>query len=276
MIFDYPVSVVAGGNATGKSTVLFAAACAYKVPGAGPRDYVPSALFPDFRPKRSERRDRRERVVVRFEYSTPIGRGSMQWKRSKGWNRSFLGRKNARQPERPLYLRTLSNLSNPSEVRGVLSMSRLNAPLHETPLTASQIRFAQQVLPSAIRRWWTSPAAGRTSYSPCRKGGRSTRSSTWRRASERSCGCRRNRPAERRPGADRRDRSGPAPLGAAAAHAPPAAAGPPERPADRSDIPQPRGARFGPAERADLPGSQRRGSRSSSPLVEELEAALQA
>ncbi len=25
--FDYPVSVIAGGNATGKSTVLFAAAC---------------------------------------------------------------------------------------------------------------------------------------------------------------------------------------------------------------------------------------------------------
>ena len=32
---------------------------------------------------------------------------------------SFLGRKNATQPERPVYLRMLSNLSNPSEVRGV-------------------------------------------------------------------------------------------------------------------------------------------------------------
>ncbi|MYF36952.1 MAG: hypothetical protein F4226_09295 [Synechococcus sp. SB0678_bin_12] len=27
--FDYPVSVIAGENASGKSTVLFAAACAY-------------------------------------------------------------------------------------------------------------------------------------------------------------------------------------------------------------------------------------------------------
>ena len=27
VMFDYPVSVIAGGNATGKSTVLFAAAC---------------------------------------------------------------------------------------------------------------------------------------------------------------------------------------------------------------------------------------------------------
>jgi len=147
IIFDYPVSVVAGGNATGKSTVLFAAACAYKVPKAGTRDYVPSTLFPDFRPKQNQRQDHREEVLLRFEYSTPSGRQSMQWKRSKGWNRSFLGRKHAEQPQRSLYLRTLSNLSNPSEVRGVLSMSRVNAALDETPLTASQVRFAQRVLP---------------------------------------------------------------------------------------------------------------------------------
>lgn len=29
VMLDYPVSVVAAGNATGKSTVLFAAVCAY-------------------------------------------------------------------------------------------------------------------------------------------------------------------------------------------------------------------------------------------------------
>lgn len=33
--------------------------------------------------------------------------------------RRFLGRKNATQPERPVYLGMLTNLSNPSEVRGV-------------------------------------------------------------------------------------------------------------------------------------------------------------
>ena len=147
VVFDYPVSVIAGGNATGKSTVLFAAACAHKVPGAGVRDFVPSTLFPDFRPKLGGRQDDRNEVVLRFDYLTPGGRRSMQWRRSKGWNRSFLGRRNARQPERPLYLRTMSNLSNPSEVRGVLSMTRAKAPLMENPLTASQIRFAQQVLP---------------------------------------------------------------------------------------------------------------------------------
>ena len=147
VVFDYPVSVIAGGNASGKSTVLFAAACAYKVPGAGVKDFVPSTLFPDYRPKLGGRTDGKDEIVIEFDYSTPKGRLSMRWRRSKGWNRSFLGRKNAAQPERPLYLRTLSNLSNPSEVRGVLSMSRLSAAPDETPLTASQIEFAQQMLP---------------------------------------------------------------------------------------------------------------------------------
>ena len=147
VVFDYPVSVIAGGNASGKSTVLFSAACSYKVPGAGVKDFVPSTLFPDYRPKLGGREDEKGEVIIEFDYSTPEGRRSMRWRRSKGWNRSFLGRKNATQPERQIYLRTLSNLSNPSEVRGVLSMSRLNSAPLESPLTASQIEFAHQMLP---------------------------------------------------------------------------------------------------------------------------------
>ena len=147
IVFDYPVSVVAGGNATGKSTVLFAAACAYKVPGAGVRDHVPSTLFPDYRPRLQGRRDDPGEITLDFDYSTPEGRHAMRWRRSKGWNRSYFGRKNGSQPQRMVYLRTLSNLSNPSEVRGVLGMSRLAAAPREKPLTAAQIEFAQQVLP---------------------------------------------------------------------------------------------------------------------------------
>ena len=147
VVFDYPVSVIAGGNASGKSTVLFAAACAYRVPGAGVKDYVPSTLFPDYRPKIGRRGDEKREVVIEFDYSTPDGRRSMRWRRAKGWNRSFLGRKGASQPERELYLRTLSNLSNPSEVRGVLSMSRLSSAPEETRMTASQLEFAHQMLP---------------------------------------------------------------------------------------------------------------------------------
>ena len=147
VVFDYPVSVVAGGNASGKSTVLTAAACGYTVPGAGVRDFVPSTLFPDYRPRAGGRGDRRGEVVIDFHYSTPDGRQSMRWRRSKGWNRSYFGRKNARQPRRNVYLRTISNLANPSEVRGILSMSRLDAPPKEERLTASQIAFARRLLP---------------------------------------------------------------------------------------------------------------------------------
>ena len=147
VVLDYPVSVIAGGNASGKSTVLFAAACAYRVPGAGVRDFVPSTLFPDYRPRHGGREDEKRAVTIEFDYATPDGRRSMRWRRAKGWNRSFLGRKNASQPERPVYLRTLSNLSNPSEARGVLSMSQRSSPAQERPLTASQIEFAQQLLP---------------------------------------------------------------------------------------------------------------------------------
>ena len=38
---EYPVSVLAGPNGCGKSTVLFACACAYRVPGGTPRDFTP-------------------------------------------------------------------------------------------------------------------------------------------------------------------------------------------------------------------------------------------
>ena len=148
VVFDYPVSVVAGGNATGKSTVLLAAACAYQVPGAGVRDFVPSTHFPDYRHRYGGREDEKSEAVIDFDFSTPDGRRSMRWRRSKGWNRSFLDRKSVTQPKRMVYLRTLDNLSNPSEARGVLSsMARLSSAPRETNLTASQIEFAQRLLP---------------------------------------------------------------------------------------------------------------------------------
>ncbi len=136
--FDYPVSVIAGGNASGKSTVLFAAACAYKVPGAGVKDFVPSTLFPFYRPKLGNRVDHKGEVVIEFDYSTPEGWRYMRWRRSKSWNKSYGGRRGAGQPERGVYLRTLSNLSDPSEARSVLNMSRLNAEPESKPLNASQ------------------------------------------------------------------------------------------------------------------------------------------
>lgn len=148
VLFDYPVSVIAGGNATGKSTILFATACAYKVPGAKVKEFVPSTLFPDYRPKLGRHQDIHQTATIDFYYQTPEGEASMRWRRAKGWNRSFFGRQNASQPERQIYLRTLSNLKNPSERRGVLSRSRLEFELQKTPTTASQIEFALQILRS--------------------------------------------------------------------------------------------------------------------------------
>ena len=144
---DYPVSVIAGENGSGKSTVLFAAACAYKVPGAGRRDFVPSSLFPDYSPKYGVYADDKSEATIDFDYATPEGYQAMRWRRAKGWTRSFPGRRSVAQPERSVYLRTLSNLSNPSEVRGVLSMSRAKSAPQETPMTAAQIRFAEGSLP---------------------------------------------------------------------------------------------------------------------------------
>ena len=46
--FHYPVSVLAGPNGCGKSTVLFACACAYRDPDRGPKEPAPSSLFPNF------------------------------------------------------------------------------------------------------------------------------------------------------------------------------------------------------------------------------------
>lgn len=145
--FHYPVTVIAGGNTTGKSTVLFAAAGAYRVPGAGPREFAPSSLFPAYRPKVGGRTDPGGEIVIEYTYSTPDGNLEMRWRFAKGWNRSFFGRRGAKQPSRPVYLRTLANLANPSEVRSILRRSRPEESPPETALTASQVEFAQTMLP---------------------------------------------------------------------------------------------------------------------------------
>ena len=143
----YPVTVIAGENASGKSTLLFAAACAYRVPGAGRREFVPSSLFPAYRPKTGRRGDEQKEIILDYDYSTPEGYRSMRWRYSSGWNRSFFRRPQASQPIRAVYMSTLANLTHPSEVRSILSRSRPGTEPSETPLTASQIEFAQELLP---------------------------------------------------------------------------------------------------------------------------------
>lgn len=118
---EFPVTVLAGENACGKSTVLFGCACAYKVPGASNKEYVPTTLFPNFTIGKMDSMDKTE---LEYAYIDNGRRMNMVWRRGKAWNRSFFGRKGATQPERKVYLRTLANFTNPSEVRSMLQIKR--------------------------------------------------------------------------------------------------------------------------------------------------------
>ena len=149
--FNYPVSVLAGPNGCGKSTVLFACACAYRVPGHGPRDFVPSTLFPNFTDRLAGAlSDATERTELEFHYLHEGERLSMAWKRGKSWNRSFMGRKGGRQPERSLYLRTLNNLANPVIVRGFI-LDEPKPDQTET-LTLDLLVLAHRVLRQRYRK----------------------------------------------------------------------------------------------------------------------------
>ena len=142
--FTYPVSVLAGPNGCGKSTVLFACATAYRVPDR-PRAFVPSTLFPNFTDRLlGEFSDPQDPTELAFSYLHDGERLSMAWRRGKSWNRSFMGRKGAKPPERQIYLRTLANLTNPSEVRGVLQIMRKQ--YSSTRFAANLLVFAHRIL----------------------------------------------------------------------------------------------------------------------------------
>ena len=144
--FEYPVCVLAGPNGSGKSTVLFACACAYRVPGGSPRDLTPGRLFPDFTSRQQDvSSDAPQRTQIDFQYLHHGDDVAMSWKRGKRWRRSFTSRNGERQPERPVYLRTLANLTNPSEVRSLLRLGRRQ--VRTATLDPKQLTFAQRILP---------------------------------------------------------------------------------------------------------------------------------
>ena len=146
--FSYPVTVVAGPNGCGKSTVLFACACAYDVPGK--RDYSPVVLFPSLKAKFApEVSDVPGNPSFEYYFVDNGQRLSMAWRRLKSWSKSFMGRKNGRQPERSLYLRTLANLTSPSEVRSILQIG--NQEFNSNDIDADLIAFAHKVLPFKYR-----------------------------------------------------------------------------------------------------------------------------
>ena len=148
--FDYPVCVLAGPNGCGKSTVLLACAGAYRVPGRGPREFVPSTLFPNFvNRQQPEFSDPSARTEIEFHYLHHGERLSMLWRRGKSWGRSYMGRKGGAQPVRDVYLRTLANLTNPSEVRSILQLARKQ--FQTRTLSEEMLIFAHRVLPWRYR-----------------------------------------------------------------------------------------------------------------------------
>ena len=150
--FHYPVSVLAGPNGCGKSTVLFACACAYRVPGHGPKNFVPSSLFPNFTDRLAGAlSDAPERTELEFHYLHDGERLSMVWKRGKSWNRSFMGRKGGRQPERGLYLRTIDNPTHSTMVRGIPPLYE-QKPDQAEILTSGLLIFAHRILRQRYRK----------------------------------------------------------------------------------------------------------------------------
>lgn len=147
---EYPVSVLAGPNGCGKSTVLFACACAYRVPGGSPRDLTPGSLFPNFTSRQEAvSSDAAQQTELDFQYLHHGNDVSMTWKRARSWKRSFTSRNGEHQPDRPVYLRTLANLTNPSEVRSVLQLGRKQ--VRTETLGPELLIFAHRILPWRYR-----------------------------------------------------------------------------------------------------------------------------
>ena len=143
--FDFPVSVLAGPNGSGKSTVLFACACAYRVPGRRSGDFAPGRLFPNFISQQLDvRSDPAPETELDFHYLHRGNRQSMLWKRGKSWSRS-----GSPLPEREVYLRTLANLTSPSEVRSILQLGRRE--VRTEAIGPDLLIFAHRILPWRYR-----------------------------------------------------------------------------------------------------------------------------
>ena len=144
--FRYPVCVLAGPNGCGKSTVLFACACAYQDPSRQPRDLTPSTIFPNFINKQEQKvSDVPVKTELEFDYQHKGSSYTMVWRRGKSWNRSYKGRRGGKQPERKLYIRTLANLTNPAEVRSFLQLARKEFVTQNLPVES--LMFARRILP---------------------------------------------------------------------------------------------------------------------------------
>ena len=144
--FSYPVSVIAGPNASGKSTVLFSLACAYDSMNQTKKRF-PSDFFPTLKISPTNKlSDRIEQSILQYYFKHDGSKPRMQWSRNKkGWSKSYFGQKKGLQPQRDIYVKTLANLTHPSEVRSILQIT--NGQLNETELTSDLLVLAQSIIP---------------------------------------------------------------------------------------------------------------------------------
>ena len=143
--FDYPVSVLAGPSGSGKSTVLFACACAYRAPGRRAGYFAPGRLFPNFSSEQEAvRSDPAPQTELDFYYLHDGDRHSMLWKRGEKWRRS-----GSSFPQRDVYLRTLANLTSPSEVRSILQLGKKQVEREQ--ISSDLLIFAHRILPWRYR-----------------------------------------------------------------------------------------------------------------------------
>lgn len=141
----YPVTVLAGPNGGGKSTVLTACACAYADEEHGIRSLTPAAQFPGFKHPHKEIGDQESDTYLEYSYITGGERRQMVYHHGGAkWNKSFKGQAGASQPKRRISIRTLANLANPSEIRAYLQLGRKKCDLAE--IDAASISFAQRIL----------------------------------------------------------------------------------------------------------------------------------
>ena len=148
----YPVSVLAGPNGCGKTTVLMACACAYEAADGSPTTLTPARVFPNFTDRlRGTLSDDVGQAEFAYYYVDDDERHAMVWRRGKStWRQSFMGRRAGRQPRRTVYLRTLANLTNPAEARGILGLMRQD--YRSTALTPDLLHLANRILRPRYKR----------------------------------------------------------------------------------------------------------------------------
>lgn len=147
---NYPVSVLAGANGCGKSTVLLALACTYRSPDRSGSTLTPNDLFPRYEPSLGKVRDAPEESSFRVTIDTGDDRAMVEWTRgSKRWESKHGAIK---IPKHHCFLRTMSTLADSEHAVHTLGTTRGRVRIGQTELTPDQVEFAGRIMPHILHR----------------------------------------------------------------------------------------------------------------------------